>query len=61
MAKAEEKKVPIRDAHGNLAHRDADVGTGAAHLKDKHPNGYFTGRYDAHGNEIWETKKEEKE
>jgi hypothetical protein len=45
----------IIDAHGNEAEVDAEVGTGPAHLKSKHPNGRFTGKIDAHGNEIWET------
>lgn len=56
MAKVEEKaKVKIKDAHGNDAFEAADARSGPAHLKSKHPNGRFTGRHDAHGNEIWET------
>jgi hypothetical protein len=58
MAKVETKT--IRDAHGNDAEVPVHVGTGAEHLKDKHPNGRFTGRHDAHGNEIWETPKKER-
>ena len=49
----ETPKVQGIDAHGNKAMVDAPVGP--AHLKDKHPNGRFTGKKDAHGNEIWET------
>jgi len=51
-------KVEIRDAHGNKAFEDADARSGPAHLKEKHPNGRFTGKTDAHGNEIWETPEE---
>jgi hypothetical protein len=53
----------IKDAHGLDAEVSADHGTGPEYHKDKHPNGRFTGRKDAHGIEIWETpaaKKEEK-
>lgn len=46
------------DAHGNPITVPAHVGTGADHLKDKHPNGFNTGRKDAHGNDIWETPEQ---
>jgi hypothetical protein len=50
-----EGQVEIKDAHGNRVYRDAHVGTGPDHHKDKHPGGVNTGRKDAHGNEIWHT------
>lgn len=56
-----EGQVPIKDAHGNTVYEDADARSGPAHLKDKHPDGVFTGRKDAHGNEIWETPAKKKE
>ena len=52
-------KKEIIDAHGNKTTVEVadDHGSGPAHLKSKHPKGRFTGRIDAHGNEIWETPK----
>lgn len=61
MAKPKEAAEPtksITDAHGNAKEVPVHHGTGADHLKDKHPNGVNTGRKDAHGNEIWETPEE---
>jgi hypothetical protein len=61
MAKeAKEPTKTITDAHGNPKEVPAHVGTGADHLKEKHPRGVNTGRKDAHGNEIWETPAKEK-
>ena len=48
-------QVEVKDAAGNPIFRDASIGTGPDYLKSKHPNGRFTGKKDAHGNEIWET------
>jgi hypothetical protein len=61
MAKAKEETRTIIDAHGNSQEEPVSARSGPAHLKSKHPNGRFTGRTDAHGNEIWETpsKKED--
>jgi hypothetical protein len=56
-----EGQVEIKDAHGNRVYRDADVGSGPDHHKDKHPKGVNTGKKDAHGNEIWETPGSKKD
>jgi hypothetical protein len=60
-AKDKEQTKTIKDAHGNAAEVPTHVGTGPDHMKEKHPNGVNTGRKDAHGNEIWETTKSEKD
>ncbi len=56
-----EGQVEAKDAHGNKVF--VDPPTGPAHLKEKHINNAgarFTGKKDAHGNEIWESGKEAK-